>query len=389
MNKYVNRILLIVIVLCTIIASLLGIRIALNKNFIRNYPDASQEYKLVVLSMFNYYEPYIALYNYGNYYYKSELYEEAANKYKEALKYKIPKKRVCEVEINLALSLIKQSEGERKKDRIKELLHEAQTHLNRCMNLNVEMPDDDNDNEKDTNQKNAGNTNSSSEGNLDGGDGNKGASGDSSGSGNGTGDGDGNGSGKGDGSGSGEGDGSGKASDSSSSASGKGNVDGSGQGDSSGSGKGFGDGDGTSSGKGSGTSASIGYPGRSIDEQQQEAKDISNEVSKSLEEMFNDHLDEINGQLPSDEEWKKLMESKSDAIGQAEMSAASKAAASSSQSQPTESNPSGFSMPQPSEEEIMEAEAKLRATASQNPSTGYGSDDRDLNIDTPDINIRH
>ena len=87
MKKYINKILLICILLCTVIASLLGIRIAINKNFIKNYPDASQEYKLVLLSMFNYYEPYIALYNYGNYYYKQGRYEEAYEKYKEALKY--------------------------------------------------------------------------------------------------------------------------------------------------------------------------------------------------------------------------------------------------------------------------------------------------------------
>ncbi len=346
MNKYVNRILLIVIVLCTIIASLLGIRIVLNKNFIKNYPDASQEYKLVVLSMFNYYEPYIALYNYGNYYYKLDLYEEAANKYKEALKYKIPKKRVCEVEINLALSLIKQSEGERKKNRIKELLHEAQTHLNRCLNLNIEMPeddvnrgisDDDQTGIRDTGEiddkdynKNKDKENYSGWGSNDfsgsEGTGNGSGGGDGNGSGNAEGEGNGNGEGTGSGSGTGEGSGTSEG-DASSTTSGDGNVEGSGGNGSSGSGEGFGDGTGDSSGNGTGTSQSIGYVGRSVEEQQAEARNIANDVTRTLDDLFNDHLDEINGNLPSDEDWQRLMEQRSDAIGKAEMSAAARAAA--------------------------------------------------------------
>ena len=72
--------------------------------FKKDYPDTKQEYRLMLLSMFNFYEPYIAPYNYGNYYYKQGRYEDAIGKYLEALDHDIPKTRLCDVEINLGLS---------------------------------------------------------------------------------------------------------------------------------------------------------------------------------------------------------------------------------------------------------------------------------------------
>ena len=67
-QKYKKIILITVTIIIVIILNLES-KIVVNNSFIENYPSADQSWKLLYLSFLNYYEPYIAPYNYGNYYY--------------------------------------------------------------------------------------------------------------------------------------------------------------------------------------------------------------------------------------------------------------------------------------------------------------------------------
>ena len=136
MNKIVKKILIIVIIIFVVIIGYVELKIFINKRFIKNYPDTQQEYRLMLLSMINLYEPYIAPYNYGNYLYKQERYEEAEKKYLKALSYDIPKKRICDVEINLGLTYMKISDGKDIDESIV-MLEKARDHFNNCANLDL------------------------------------------------------------------------------------------------------------------------------------------------------------------------------------------------------------------------------------------------------------
>ena len=121
MIKTIKKEIIVVIILCAVIAAKISSKIIINNRFIANYPEKDQEYRLVLLTVLNLYEPYIAHYNYGNYYYQKEQYEDAAKKYRKALEYDIPLNRVCSVEINLSLSLMKQAEELKETDSSKSL----------------------------------------------------------------------------------------------------------------------------------------------------------------------------------------------------------------------------------------------------------------------------
>ena len=64
--KYIKKTILILIIVCSVILAKVVSKIVINNRFIANYPEADQEYRLVLLSIFNLYEPYIVHYNYGN-----------------------------------------------------------------------------------------------------------------------------------------------------------------------------------------------------------------------------------------------------------------------------------------------------------------------------------
>ena len=142
MKKILKKIAIIIMIICLIISLKVMSKIIINNRFIANYPDASQEFRLVLLSTLNLYEPYIAHYNYGNYFYQKGKYEEAYEKYQKALSYEIPKKRICMVRINVSLALIKMAEGKDKETSL-ELLKEAKEHLSICLSL---TPDDEEEN---------------------------------------------------------------------------------------------------------------------------------------------------------------------------------------------------------------------------------------------------
>lgn len=96
----------------------------INELVIKEYQNNNYNTNLIKpLYVLNFYQPYIAYYNHGNLFYKSENYQEAEKKYQEALKKNPPSSKVCDIEINLSLSKIKQidfSDLENAKSSLKE-----------------------------------------------------------------------------------------------------------------------------------------------------------------------------------------------------------------------------------------------------------------------------
>ncbi len=142
-NKIFKKIIKVIIIIYIIVFVKLSFKIVLNKIFIANYPNNNNRISLVLMSMINIYEPYIAPYNYGNYYYQNGEYEAAYNKYQEALKYNIPRKRICSVRINIALTLFNIAKYQSDNKALISLL-EAQEHLKACMSIEPNMTDEDN-----------------------------------------------------------------------------------------------------------------------------------------------------------------------------------------------------------------------------------------------------
>ena len=133
-NKF--RVIITILFLLVLVALKVSIKIIINKRFIANYPEANQQIRLELISIMNFYEPYIAPYNYGNYYYQKKKYNKAYEKYTEALKYNIPKKRECSVRINIGMTLMKLSEINAEEKN--KLLHEAWEHLKKCVGLEID-----------------------------------------------------------------------------------------------------------------------------------------------------------------------------------------------------------------------------------------------------------
>ena len=125
-----KKITLVIIIVLSLILIKLTVKVLLNDSFIEQYNDG--EYSsgsLDINEILNIYEPYIVKYNYGNYYYKNKEYENAYNKYLEALKYEIPDDRICKVKINTSLSLVMQVENKTNRDEQNELLNKAKSYL--------------------------------------------------------------------------------------------------------------------------------------------------------------------------------------------------------------------------------------------------------------------
>lgn len=125
-----KKITIIIIIVLSLILIKLTTKVILNDSFIDSYNNG--EYSsgsLDINEIMNIYEPYIVKYNYGNYYYKSKEYENAYNKYLEALEHSIPDDRICKVKINTSLSLVMQVESKTNRDEQNDLLNKAKSYL--------------------------------------------------------------------------------------------------------------------------------------------------------------------------------------------------------------------------------------------------------------------
>ena len=98
----------LVIFLCVILFKFI-ITYTINEIIIFNYNhNVFNSFLVKSLYIFNFNQSYIAYYNDGNILYQNEKYDTAINKYRKALEKNPPQSKVCDVRINLSLSIIKQ-----------------------------------------------------------------------------------------------------------------------------------------------------------------------------------------------------------------------------------------------------------------------------------------
>ena len=166
----IKKVLLIIIFITVILFLKIGLKIAVNYLFIKDYPEKDQEYRVQFISFINLYEPYISPYNYGNYLYQKGLYTEAYSKYLDSLSHNIPANRICKVQINAGLTLMKLSEFETDEEKAIELLERANNHFQVCRT--VAGPGDaqgggDNDGNNGGNNNDNGNQDKEIEGDQD------------------------------------------------------------------------------------------------------------------------------------------------------------------------------------------------------------------------------
>ena len=121
----------------------------INEIIIYNYKNNNYNTKIIkLLYLFNFYQKYIVYYNEGNILYKTNNYEDAIKKYEIALNKKPPENKICDIRINLSLSIIKNINGDNKTE-ILDNLNKAKNNLyeNNCAN-----PIDDSGKSKDEEQ---------------------------------------------------------------------------------------------------------------------------------------------------------------------------------------------------------------------------------------------
>ena len=119
------------IALVVVIVLLLGfsIRFRLNNSFIKDFNKQNYtEWKLKLLNSFNIYQPYVAIKNYGDYYYKTGEYDKALEKYDLALTKNMSKKKACDTRINACLTVLKKVNVNNKKE-AKALLNKAKQYI--------------------------------------------------------------------------------------------------------------------------------------------------------------------------------------------------------------------------------------------------------------------
>lgn len=101
---------------------------SINQIIITNYNKQIYNNSLVkALYVLNFNEPYVAYYNHGNILYKTGDYNEAINKYNTALKRFPSKKRICDIRVNLSLSILATIDNNSKNSL--DLLKEAKDNL--------------------------------------------------------------------------------------------------------------------------------------------------------------------------------------------------------------------------------------------------------------------
>ena len=129
----------IVFIILFIILIKFTFTISLNKIIILNYNKNIYNTNIIkLLYIFNWPQSYIVYYNEGNLLYKEGKYSLAITKYKKAISKKPPQNRICDVRINLSLSMIKQIKKDSSYKKVYQQLEEAKKNLyhNDCAHEN-------------------------------------------------------------------------------------------------------------------------------------------------------------------------------------------------------------------------------------------------------------
>lgn len=93
-----------------------------NEIMIVNYDNDKYNENLInTLYFINFPESYIAYYNHGNILYKTENYEEAISKFETALEKNPSQNRVCDIRVNLSLSIIATIDNSKQNDSLSKL----------------------------------------------------------------------------------------------------------------------------------------------------------------------------------------------------------------------------------------------------------------------------
>ena len=130
MKKIIKILLLVLFIIIVLIFFFFLGRFAMNEIIISNYEKEVYDSNLLkILEKINIDEKYVIYYNEGNILYKKEKYKEAEDKYRRALKEKIPKDRYCLVVDNLSLSIINQVTEDSNCDEMKKLYEKAKEEL--------------------------------------------------------------------------------------------------------------------------------------------------------------------------------------------------------------------------------------------------------------------
>ena len=110
----------------------------INQIIIYNYNNKIYNNNLIkILYLFNFNQSYIVYYNDGNLKYRNNEFENAINKYNDALKRNPPKKRICDIRINLTLATLQTIDKNSSKNEVINKLEEAKKILleNNCASL--------------------------------------------------------------------------------------------------------------------------------------------------------------------------------------------------------------------------------------------------------------
>ncbi len=124
-----KKILKFLIIVFLIIFIKLSFTYTINEIIIYNYKNDNYNATIIkTLYLFNFYQKYIVYYNEGNILYKTNNFKEAIEKYQISLTKNPPKNKICDIRINLSLSIIKNITGDNKTE-ILDYLNKAKNNL--------------------------------------------------------------------------------------------------------------------------------------------------------------------------------------------------------------------------------------------------------------------
>lgn len=129
-----KKVLKIMLVLLSIVLTKLVIFFVINEIVIVNYNNnVYNSILLKPLHLFNFNQAYVVYYNEGNLLYKKGKYNAAIIKYQKALNNNPSKEKICDIRINLSLSMIKKIDSSNYEKAYKQL-EEAKNNLynNKC-----------------------------------------------------------------------------------------------------------------------------------------------------------------------------------------------------------------------------------------------------------------